>query len=106
MPKYLFTGSYTDASTKGIAEEGGTGHQMLIRQMLEKLGDKLEVFYFAFVKTDVDCITDIPNAVTATAISLVINRAGAFRVTITPHITPEDIDQASKKSVAYRNPGV
>jgi uncharacterized protein with GYD domain len=105
MPKYLFAGSYTVAGTKGLVEEGGTKRRVQVQQILEKLGGKLEVFYFAFGETDVFCVADLPDAVTATAISLAMNKAGAVRVTITPLITPEEIDHASKKTVAYKPPG-
>jgi uncharacterized protein with GYD domain len=105
MPKYLFAGSYTVAGTKGLIEDGGTKRRVHIQQVLEELGGKLEVFYFAFGEIDVFAIADLPDTVTATATSLAINKAGGVQVTLTPLITPEEIDQASKKTVAYQSPG-
>ena len=49
-------------------------------------------------------IADIPDNVTAAAISLAINSSGAVSTKIVVLITPEEMDQSSKKSVAYRTP--
>jgi hypothetical protein len=43
--------------------------------------------------------------VTIAAVSLAINAAGGASVSTTVLLTPEQIDEASKKSVSYRPPG-
>ena len=73
--------------------------------MVTALGGKLETFYFAFGETDVYGICELPDSVTAAAASLAINSSGMVSETIVPLLTPEEIDQACKKSVAYRPPG-
>ncbi len=47
----------------------------------------------------------MPDNVTAVAVSGVINAAGAVQLTTIPLVTPEEVDEASKKSVDYRPPG-
>ncbi len=105
MAKYLIKASYTVEGTKGLLKEGGSGRRAAVAQMIQGMGGKLEAFYFAFGEPDVFAIMDVPDASAAVAISLVVNSKGAARVSTTPLITPEEIDAACKKSVAYRAPG-
>lgn len=54
---------------------------------------------------DVFVIADVPDSVTAAAVSLVVNASGAVRLKTIPLLTPEEIDEASKKGIDYRVPG-
>ena len=105
MAKYLIKSTYTTEGTKGLLKEGGSARKTAVAKTVQGMGGKLEVFYFAFGEPDVFSIIDVPDAISAAAISLVINSKGGARVSITPLITPEEIDAASKKSVTYRAPG-
>ena len=105
MAKYLIKASYTVEGTKGLLKEGGSSRRAAVAQMVQALGGKLEAFYYAFGEPDVFAIVDVPDATSAAAMSLVINSKGAAQVSTTPLITPEEIDAACKKSVAYRAPG-
>ncbi len=105
MAKYLIKASYTLQGTKGLLKEGGSSRRATVKQMIEGLGGKLEAFYYALGETDVFVIFDLPDVQSAAALSLVVNAAGGAQVSTTPLLTPEDIDAASKKSVAYRSPG-
>jgi len=104
MPRYLFSVSYTDAGAKGIASEGGSARKEQVNSMIEGLGGKMEAFYFALGDVDAYTIAELPDAVTATAISLTANATGTASVKTVRLLTPEEIDQASKQSVAYRPP--
>ncbi|HXZ95570.1 MAG TPA: GYD domain-containing protein [Burkholderiales bacterium] len=105
MAKFLIKASYTVEGTKGLLKEGGSGRRAAVAQMIQGMGGKLEAFYFAFGEPDVFAIIDVPDAIAAAAASLVINSRGGAQVSTTPLITPEEIDAACKKSVAYRAPG-
>ena len=105
MAKYLIKASYTVEGTKGLLKEGGSSRRAALTQMVQGMGGKLEAFYYAFGEPDVFMIMDVPDAVAAAAISLVINSKGGAQVSTTPLITPEEIDAACKKSVTYRAPG-
>lgn len=105
MAKYLFQASYTEAGLKGLLKEGGTSRRAAVEKAVKGLGGTLETFYYAFGYTDVYAIVDLPDNVTTTAFALIINTAGAAKVQTTVLITPEEIDQAIKKSVDYRPPG-
>jgi len=50
-------------------------------------------------------IADIPDHVSAAALSLTVGASGAVRVSTTPLITPEEIDAAVKLHPDYRAPG-
>jgi uncharacterized protein with GYD domain len=105
MPKYLVQASYTTEGTKGLLKEGGTKRRAVVEQMVGGLGGKLEAFYYGFGETDAIVIVDAPDNVAAAAVSLAVNASGAVSLKTTPLLTPEEIDQACRKSVAYRAPG-
>jgi uncharacterized protein with GYD domain len=105
MAKYLFEARYTAEGAKGIAREGGSGRRAMIAKLMEALGGKLETFYFAFGDVDVYSIVDLPDSVTATAIALAVSQSGAAAVKTVVLISPEDMDEATKKAVDYRPPG-
>jgi uncharacterized protein with GYD domain len=105
MPKYLFEAHYTAAGAKGLAHEGGTGRRAAIAKMTEGLGGKLETFYYAFGGVDAYVIVEAPDNATSAAVALAVNQSGAATVKTVVLITPEEMDQAGKKAVAYRPPG-
>ena len=105
MPKYLFQGSYTQEGLKGLLKEGGTSRRAVAEQLMRDAGGTLESFYFAFGEKDVIAIAELPDDVSVTALSLIVNSSGAVNEKITVLITPEALDEAAKKSIAYRPPG-
>ncbi len=105
MAKYLFQGSYTEAGTKGLLKAGGSSRRQAIEQAIKSLGGKLETVYYAFGETDAYVIADLPDPIGAMAFSLITNASGAAKVKTTVLLTPEEVDQATKKSVEYRPPG-
>jgi uncharacterized protein with GYD domain len=105
MPKYLFQACYTEEGLKGLLKEGGSSRQEAVARAVQDLGGTLEVFYYAFGDTDVFAIADLPDTVTTAAFALVVNVAGTVKAKTTVLLTPEEVDQATKKSVDYRPPG-
>jgi uncharacterized protein with GYD domain len=105
MPKFLIKASYTADGARGLMKEGGTARRALVEKLVQGLGGKVEAFYFAYGEADAYIITDVPDAAAGIAISLAVNASGAVRLATIPLITPEEIDAASKKVVAYRAPG-
>ena len=65
----------------------------------------MEAFSFSFGEQDAVAIADMADNVTMAAHSVTINASGAVRLKTTVLLTPEEIDQASKKTVSYRPPG-
>ncbi len=105
MAKYLLQASYTTDGLKGILKDGGSKRRAAAEETVKGLGGKVEAFYFAFGDADAFVIVDVPDNVSATAASLAVNASGAVRVKTTVLITPEEMDQATKKTVTYRPPG-
>ena len=105
MAKYLWEGSYTAEGTKGLVKEGGSSRRQAMTEMVKKLGGTIEAFYFAFGGADFFVIVDLPDSASAAAVSLAVNQAGAVQMKTHILLTPEEMDQAAKKSVGYRAPG-
>jgi uncharacterized protein with GYD domain len=105
MPKYLTVASYTAEGAKGLLKEGGTARRAAVEKLMKSLGGRLEAFYFAFGDSDAYIITDGPDNATTAALSLTVSASGALRTKTVVLLTPEEIDQAAKKTVKYRPPG-
>jgi uncharacterized protein with GYD domain len=105
MPKFLWQVSYTAEGALGLKKDGGSARRAAVQKLIEQAGGKLESFYFALGESDVFAVADLPDANSATAISLAVNSAGAARLRTVPLITPEEMDAAARKSVDYRPPG-
>lgn len=105
MPKYLIQANYKPEGVKGLLREGGTGRRKAVEQMTAAFGGRVEAFYFAFGDKDVFVVVDAPDNVSAAAVALAVNASGMVSTTTTPLLTPEEVDEATKKSVKYRAPG-
>jgi uncharacterized protein with GYD domain len=105
MPKYLLEASYTAEGAKGLAKDGGSARRKAVTEMVKSMNGTVEAFYFAFGATDVFVIADVPDSVTAAALSLAVNQSGVVQLRTHVLMTPEEMDQAAKKSVSYRAPG-
>ena len=105
MPKYLIQGSYSDRGLKGLLDEGGSKRREAVGQATKGMGGRVEAFYYAFGNDDFVIVVDLPSNVDATALSLAVNASGTLRSRITVLVTPEEVDQATKKTVKYRPPG-
>jgi uncharacterized protein with GYD domain len=104
MPKYLTMVSYTPEGIKGLVKEGGTARRVAVEKLLQKLGGRLEGFYFAFGENDAYVISEGPDNATAAAISLAVT-TGAIRTKTIVLLTPEEVDQAVQKGVDYSPSG-
>lgn len=104
MPKYLVVASYTSEGIRGLLREGGKGRQGAVQGVVKSLGGKLEAYYFAFGDHDVYSIVDLPDNISATALSVAVNSTGAVRIKTIVLVTPEEMDAATRKAVDYRPP--
>jgi len=105
MPKFLVQGSYTSEGVKGVLKEGGTARKTAVAAAAKALGGKLEAFYFAFGAHDVVGIVDVPDNVTAAALAMGIGSTGTIHLATTVLLTPDEIDQATQKTVKFRAAG-
>jgi uncharacterized protein with GYD domain len=105
MAKYLFQAVYTAKGLEGLLKEGGSKRRQAVEQAVKGLGGTLEAFYYTFGDTDVFGIADLPDNVSAASFSLLVTAAGGATVKTVVLMTPEEIDQAAKKTLNYRPPG-
>jgi uncharacterized protein with GYD domain len=105
MPKFMIQASYVGEGLNGLLKEGGSKRHEAVKQAIEKMGGTLETFYFAFGDFDVFGIADMPDNVSSAAFSMMINASGAINAKTIVLLSPEEMDQATRKTVEYRPPG-
>jgi uncharacterized protein with GYD domain len=105
MPKYLVQGSYVGEGLKGLLKEGGSGRRAAVETVIRRMGGTLESFYYAFGEDDVLGVAEFPDNASAAAFSLAVNASGTVKVRITVLMTPEEVDEATRKTVDFRPPG-
>jgi uncharacterized protein with GYD domain len=105
MPKYLVEARYTVEGSKGLVREGGSGRRAAVAKTVESVGGKVEALYFAFGDVDVYIVVDVPDNVSAAAVSLAANQSGAIVSKTIVLLTPEEMDKSVQKAVSFRPPG-
>ncbi|HKJ26317.1 MAG TPA: GYD domain-containing protein [Anaerolineales bacterium] len=105
MAKYLFYGAYTPEGFAGLMKEGGSSRIDAAKQALGSVGGSLEAFYYSFGENHFYIIVDLPDNIATTAVTMAGNVGDAFTIHGIPLLTPEEMDQAVKKSVDFRPPG-
>lgn len=105
MKKYLFYGSYTPEGYRGLLVEGGSVRIGVAQHTLESVGGSLEAFYYSNGEQDFYIVVNLPDDVSATAVTLAGNASGTFRIRAVPLLTPEEMDEAVRTKVDFRPPG-
>jgi uncharacterized protein with GYD domain len=105
MAKYLITASYTADGVKGLMKDGGSKRQQAAEAAIKSVGGRMEAFYFAFGEHDAIVLIDAPDNASVAAASMAINASGAVQTKTVVLLTPEEVDQAAKKTTTYQPPG-
>lgn len=105
MGKYLFEAKYSPEGAKGLMRDGGSGRRASIEKAATSAGGRVESFYFAFGGVDAYVVMDLPDNTTAAAMALTVNQGGAASVKTVVLMTATEVDEATKKAIAYRPPG-
>ncbi len=105
MPKYLIQANYVGEGLKGLLKEGGTSRRDEVEKAIKSAGGTLEAFYYAFGETDAYIIAEAPDNVSVAALGLMVNASGTVTCKTTVLLTPQEIDEAAKKTPSYRAPG-
>ena len=69
MAKYLLHGSYTADGVKGLMKDGGSKRRAVVKALAEKMGGRLEAFYFGFGDEDFYITAELPDHAAASALS-------------------------------------
>lgn len=105
MPRFLHQVSYTsEAMARMIANPQDRFEA--VRAPIEKLGGKIEHGYFAFGEHDAVLITEMPDTISAAAISLAFAAGGALKncSTIALLTTAEALDAMRKAATCGYQP--
>ena len=105
MPKYLLQVNYTAEGARGLVKDGGSARRAAAQKVAESLGGRIESMYFAFGDTDAYVIAEMPDNASVAAITLTLAASGGATARTTVLMTPEEMDQATRKSPVYRPPG-
>jgi uncharacterized protein with GYD domain len=105
MAKYMTHASYSADGLKGLQKDKASGRRDAVRQACESVGGKLECMYFAFGEDDVVIIADLPDNVSASALSLAASASGLVRTRTTVLLTVEETDKALATTIKYRGAG-
>jgi len=105
MPLDLWQASYSPEGTKGSVKEGGTKRRQYIAQLVEKAGGKLHANVSRVGRARCSGDRRVPRPFN----HLEHERCGEWGrgrpASFHPLLTPEEVDAATKKTVAYRPPG-
>lgn len=105
MAKYLLKVNYTLDGVKGVVAKGGSARKSAAQAAAKSVGGKVDAFYFAFGGTDVYVIAELPDNEAAAALALTVTSGGGAAVETTVLLTPDEIDNATSRTVRYTPPG-
>ena len=105
MAKYLIEASYTSEGLKGLQRDKASGRKQAVTKLIEGLEGRIEAMYFAFGERDVVLIVDVPDVISAAALSITVSATGLVRSKATTLLSVEEVDAALAKRVNYRAPG-
>lgn len=105
MPKYLIHASYTPEGLRGLLKDGGTKRRDAAEALVKSVGGTMEAFYFSFGENDAFVIMDVPDNMAAAAAAMTVAATGGVAAATTVLITPEEMDEATKRATSYTAPG-
>lgn len=100
MPFYLVQASYSSQATAAMIKNP-QDRAAAVRPMIERMGGKLHGLWLAFGEYDVVAIAEVPDNLSAAALSMAIGASGAMgSYRTTPLITTAEATEAMKKAGA------
>jgi uncharacterized protein with GYD domain len=105
MPKYLFKANYTQTGLEGLVIKGAASRVVAINELTASVGGTVESVNYALGETDLYVIADLPDDEAAAGLALRVGAAGGATVETVKLLTPEQVDEALGRQVAYRPPG-
>jgi uncharacterized protein with GYD domain len=106
-PRTSAKATYSAQGLRGVVDGGDrTARVEAVQQQLGSAEATLESLYFAFGGSDVYVTFDAQDTTWMATIALTIGTSGAFTsVETIALLTPEEIDEAARRTVPYRPPG-
>jgi uncharacterized protein with GYD domain len=106
MPTYLHIGTYTRPGTRALREQGGSTRGAAVRAAVEGVGGSVREIFWALGGSRVYAIVELPDDVTATALNLAADDAGALDLDTVRLLSAEEMDRAARQSAGYAPPGI
>ena len=106
MPVYMFQASYAPQAVASMVKTP-QDRAAAIKPMIESMGGKLQDLWFCFGEYDIVAIAELPDNLTAAAMSMAIGSSGAMTsYRTTPLMTSADAKKAMEKAggVGYKAP--
>ncbi len=106
MAYYLFQATYTAEAIANMVK-APQNRAEAVRVAVEKMGGRVEGFWFAFGEYDTVEIIQLPDNVSAAAFSMAVSAGGALKaIKTTPLLTMEESVAAMRKApeTGYRPP--
>ena len=83
MPKYLIqVAMHREGIQNVLTKAKGTGLRAAVTKFAESAGGRLEAYYFAFGRHDAVAIMDLPDNVSAVALSVAASGSGTVTIRI------------------------
>ncbi len=108
MPAYITFFTYTGAAAKAMIDQP-SDRNAAAKTLVESLGGKLEAFYWMSGRYDGFLIAQLPDSMTAAALSAAASSSGAFTEFETHEIFDRDaqaqiVKSAKTATTAYKPP--
>lgn len=109
MSKYAFFFSYTSEAWARMISAPGD-RTAVVRQVLGSVGGSLESIYWMFGSHDGIAIGEVPDSVSAAAVSIAVTSSGAFSHNETRELLSQEqlgqaLEQAAATARAFQPPG-
>jgi uncharacterized protein with GYD domain len=105
MPTYLHIGTYSPSGSVALRDAGGSARASAVRDVVAGLGGSVQAIYWGFGGSRVYAILDLPDDVTATALNLAADGAGALKLETVRLHSADEMDLAARHASAYSPPG-
>ncbi|WP_319462700.1 GYD domain-containing protein [Micromonospora sp. RTP1Z1] len=105
MPRFLLTSNYSVSGLQGLISDGGTKRAEVVRHTIEAHGGRMESMHFSFAQHDTYVLCELPDHKTAAALAITFRAAAGVDTRVTPVLTAEEIDQATRQKAEYEPPG-
>lgn len=103
MSQYLIEAKYADQAWSAMAQKPQNRIDLL-RPVVERLGGKIESFWFSFGEYDAFVVVDLPDNVSAQALQIAGAAGNGFKVLkTTPLLTIAEAMEAMKKAGELRS---
>ena len=88
-----------------MLKDGGTKRRQAAEAALKSVGGPRGSVLLCVSEHDAVVIIDAPDNMTVASASMAINASGAVQTKTIALLTPEELDQATKKQATYQAPG-